>query len=80
MNVVCFTKSITGDTNFITGFRITIGKIYHVLNQEEQRFNDDEKWIVYDITDDDNKKIRINSEFFEPLDKIRNEKLKQLGI
>ena len=79
MKIVCSTKSINGNNKHLTTFSITIGKIYTVSKEEEQKFND-EKWTVYNIIDDDNKQVRINSEFFEPLDKIRNEKLKQLEI
>jgi len=74
------TKLVCIDVQGVYDYSLTVGKIYELERNYDVYGGPLEYGDTYCIKDDRDRLTWIKKKFFKPLQKIREEKLKELGI
>ena len=74
------TKLVCIDVQGVSDYSLTVGKIYELERNYDVYGGPLEYGDTYCIKDDCNRLTWVKKKFFKPLQKIREEKLKELGI
>jgi len=70
------TKLVCIDVQGVSDYSLTVGNIYEL----ERNYDEYGGPLEYCIKDDRNRLTWVKKKFFKPLQEIREEKLKELGI